>query len=185
MLPGHFAAALALKAREPRAPNWALLTGVGLLDLLFGVFVFFGAEGTKDSANFILNIPWSHSLVMAILWSALFAGLFYQMGERVAAVIFIAVFSHWILDAFVHGPDMPLWPGASLSLGGREIFGRVGGWFEVAFTLAAAGYYVAKARTATDYGRYWIASIVLLAGLWALELWATHPTFQMLVPLRR
>jgi membrane-bound metal-dependent hydrolase YbcI (DUF457 family) len=185
MLPGHFAAALALKAKVPKAPNWALLAGVGLLDLLFGAFVFAGWEGSKDNANFILDIPWSHSLAMAIIWSTLFAALFYKMGIRVVGVMFIAVFSHWLLDAFVHGPDMPLWPGSSLELGGRDIFGRVGGWFEVVFTLAATGYFIVRARKATEYGRYWIGSVGLLGVLWGLELWATRPTLHMLVPLPR
>jgi hypothetical protein len=44
MYVGHFAAGLAIKAREPRAPTWALLVGVGLLDILFGPFVLAGIE---------------------------------------------------------------------------------------------------------------------------------------------
>jgi hypothetical protein len=34
MYVGHFAAGLAIKAREPTVPTWALLVGVGLLDIL-------------------------------------------------------------------------------------------------------------------------------------------------------
>jgi hypothetical protein len=41
---GHFAAGLALKAVEPKAPTWGLLIGVGLMDLLFGPFVLLGIE---------------------------------------------------------------------------------------------------------------------------------------------
>ncbi len=44
MYAGHFAAALALKAREPKAPTWGLLVGVGILDILFGPFVLIGIE---------------------------------------------------------------------------------------------------------------------------------------------
>jgi hypothetical protein len=44
MYVGHFAAGLAIKASEPRAPTWALLVGVGLLDILFGPFVLVGIE---------------------------------------------------------------------------------------------------------------------------------------------
>ncbi len=44
MYAGHFAAGLAIKAAEPRAPTWALLLAVGLLDALFGIFVLLGVE---------------------------------------------------------------------------------------------------------------------------------------------
>jgi hypothetical protein len=43
MYAGHFAAALAIKAKEPLAPAWAVLLGTGFLDVLFGVFVLFGS----------------------------------------------------------------------------------------------------------------------------------------------
>ena len=36
MYAGHFAAGLALKAKQPLAPTWALLLGTGFLDVLFG-----------------------------------------------------------------------------------------------------------------------------------------------------
>ena len=67
MYAGHFAAALALKGLQPRAPTWALLVGVALLDLLFGVFVLLGIERATPtpgvSPDFRLDfIDWSHSL---------------------------------------------------------------------------------------------------------------------------
>ena len=44
MYAGHFAAALALKGRVPKASTWGLLMGVGVLDLLLGPFVLIGIE---------------------------------------------------------------------------------------------------------------------------------------------
>ena len=44
MYVGHFAAGLALKATEPKAPTWGLLLGVGFMDILFGPFVLLGIE---------------------------------------------------------------------------------------------------------------------------------------------
>ena len=66
MYAAHFASALALKAKEPQAPTWGLLVGVGVLDLLFGPFVLAGIERaslTPDvSPGFSLDhIDWSHS----------------------------------------------------------------------------------------------------------------------------
>ena len=73
MYVGHFAAALAIKAHEPRAPTWALLVGVGLLDLLFGPLVLAGIERATltpgVSPGFSLDyIDWSHSLLMSLVW---------------------------------------------------------------------------------------------------------------------
>ena len=71
MYAGHLAAGMAMKAKEPRAPTWALLLGVGVLDLLFGVFVPLGVERTTVTPGvppgFRLDfIDWSHSLVMSL-----------------------------------------------------------------------------------------------------------------------
>ncbi|MGZ3430155.1 MAG: hypothetical protein ACXVCV_26065, partial [Polyangia bacterium] len=71
MYAGHIASALAMKAKEPRAPTWALVLGVGVLDVLFGIFVPLGIERatlTPDvSPGFRLDfIDWSHSLAMSL-----------------------------------------------------------------------------------------------------------------------
>ena len=44
MMAGHFAAAAAMKARQPRVPTWAFVVGVQLCDILFAVFVAAGIE---------------------------------------------------------------------------------------------------------------------------------------------
>src|SRR6185437_14020040 len=86
VLAGHFAAAAAMKAKEPRAPTWALVVGVQVLDILFALFVALGLERfTKTpgrAAGLCLDfIDWSHSLVMTLLWSALFAALVYLVSR--------------------------------------------------------------------------------------------------------
>ena len=103
MYAGHFAAALALKARVPKAPTWGLLVGVGLLDILFGPFVLAGIEQASltpgISPGFSLDhIDWSHSLAMSLVWSGLFGAVFLRRGRTVAAVMAVAVFSHFVLD---------------------------------------------------------------------------------------
>jgi hypothetical protein len=88
MFPGHFAAGLALKAIEPRAPMLGLMIGVGVLDLVFGVLVGLGIEGGGFSH---FDTPWSHSLLMALAWSLLYAACFYRSGQAVALAMFAAV----------------------------------------------------------------------------------------------
>lgn len=160
MYAGHFAAAVTIRAKEPAVPFWGLLIGAGLLDLLFGPFVLFGIEHasvTPDvSPGFTLDyIDWSHSLVMAIVWSVAYAALFLKRGRRVAAIMGLAVFSHFLLDLPMHAPDLALWPGSSVHLG----FGLwqalpTGWWFvELSLILVACAYYTHRARRIGTFGR--------------------------------
>jgi membrane-bound metal-dependent hydrolase YbcI (DUF457 family) len=170
MYAGHFAAAAMLRAKEPQVPFWALLVGVGLLDLLFGPFVLLGIERvtvTPDlSPGFTLDhIDWSHSLVMSVVWSILFAALFWKRGMRVATVLGIAVFSHFLLDLPMHPPDLALWPGSSTYLG----FGLwrslpFGWWFvELGLIVAACTYYVRRACQTDAFGRRpWLLAAVIV-----------------------
>lgn len=159
MYAGHFAAGLALKAKEPQAPLWGILVGVGLLDLLFGPFVLFGIERvavTPDiSPGFSLEfIDWSHSLLMSVVWSVLFALLFLKKGKTVATVMGLAVFSHFVLDLPMHPPDLALWPGSEAHLGFGLWQALPDGWWlvELGVILAAGGYYVSRARLSDRFG---------------------------------
>ena len=160
MYAGHFAAGLALKAKEPMAPMWAILLGVGLLDLLFGPFVLLGLERVSltpgSSPGFSLDhIDWSHSLLMSVVWASLFAALFRRYGPRVVAVLGIAAFSHFLLDLPMHPPDMALWPGSDAHVGfGLWQVLPQGWWFvELGFIALAAAYYLVKARGSDQFGR--------------------------------
>jgi membrane-bound metal-dependent hydrolase YbcI (DUF457 family) len=59
-------------------------------------------------------MPYTHSLLAAILWSAaayaayrLWAGD--KGGSGAALLVALAVFSHWVLDFVVHRPDLALY----------------------------------------------------------------------------
>jgi hypothetical protein len=55
-------------------------------------------------------MPYTHSLIAAVLWSAAGSGLYWLWrGPAGAALVGLAVFSHWILDFVVHRPDLPLY----------------------------------------------------------------------------
>jgi hypothetical protein len=168
---GHFAAGLALKAKEPRAPMWGILVGVGLLDLLFGPFVLLGIEQASitpgQSPGFSLDyIDWSHSLLMSLVWSGLYAALFLRWGGRVAGVMAIAAFSHFLLDLPMHPRDLALWPGSETHLGfGLWQLLPQGWWFVELAVIGLAGlYYVRASREAETFGRRPLAvvGVVLL-----------------------
>jgi membrane-bound metal-dependent hydrolase YbcI (DUF457 family) len=156
---GHFAAGLALKAREPRAPLWGLLLGVGLLDLLFALLVLGGVERATltpgVSPGYSLDhIDWSHSALTSLIWACLFGALFWRSGGRVAAFMGVAVFSHFLFDLPMHPPDMPLLPGGSVHLGFGLWRSLPSGWWfvELAVVLLLTQYYVSRARGAEGFG---------------------------------
>ena len=176
MYAGHFAVGMAIKARAPAAPTWALLIGVGLLDILFGPFVLLGIERVSltpgVSPGFSLDhIDWSHSLFSSIVWSVLFATLFLRSGRRVALFIALAVFSHFVLDLVMHPPDLALWPGAELHLGlGLWQSMPTGWWFvELAFIAGCLTYYRARANQDRSFGRRAWGVVILVLVLHILN----------------
>ncbi|THD06905.1 hypothetical protein [Rhodanobacter lindaniclasticus] len=104
MYAAHFAAGLALKGRAPRVPMMAFLIGAFVLDILWIVF------DVLDVDRLPLN-DWSHSLLMAIVWSSVFAAFFRRFGSRAFVAVWLTVFSHFVLDLLVQGAT--LLPGAS------------------------------------------------------------------------
>lgn len=171
MYAGHFAAGLAIKGRSPETPTWGLLLGVGLLDILFGPFVLLGIERVtmtpSISPGFSLDyIDWSHSLAMSIVWASLYGALWLGRGRRTAAVMGIAVFSHFLFDLPVHPADMALWPGSDVHLGFGLWRALPNGWWfvELAVIAAGMGYYWYRSRKIGTFGRHaWaVAGVVVL-----------------------
>ena len=172
MFAGHFAAGLAIKATEPRAPTWGLLIGVGVLDLAFGSLVVAGVEHARitpgQSPGFALDfIDWSHSLAMSTVWSVLFALLFMRRGLGVAAWCGFAVFSHFMLDFLMHPGDLALWPHSALHTGlGLWTRWPIGWWFfELAFISICCTWYVIRARTDSRFGGRAFAAVAVIVGL--------------------
>ena len=120
MFVGHYGPSFAIKAARPAIPLWLLFIAVQLVDVVWAVLVLLGIEkvrivpGITASNPFDLYyMPYTHSLVAAILWSVA-AGIVCKSLRGVrswsaAAWIGAAVFSHWILDWVVHRPDLPLY----------------------------------------------------------------------------
>ena len=126
MFIGHYAFAFAAKRAAPRVSLGVLVGAASLLDLLWPVFLLLGWEAVRieprNTASVPLafvHYPLSHSLLAAAGWSAL-CGLVYWGSTRYgsgAAVVGLVALSHWYLDALVHRPDLPLYPGSPLKVG--------------------------------------------------------------------
>lgn len=110
--------------------------------------------------------PWSHSLLMAFAWAAIFAALYHwRTADRRGAIVLAAgVVSHWVCDWITHRPDMPLWPGASSPLLGLGLWNSVRGTQVVELLMLAAGVWL-YARTARTRDRVGAWSLWVLVAL--------------------
>jgi hypothetical protein len=179
MYPGHFAAGLALKVSEPRASTLGIMIGVGLLDLIFAVGVGFGVEGGTLQH---LITPWSHSLLMAALWSVCYGLAFWRAGVRICIVMGAAVFSHWLLDLVSHHPDMQLWPYSAIELGYGPLFGGLGGWLELVICVLGLVLYIGWARRLDNRERRWPVTAFMMAAMYAAEVVVAHPFMGRISP---
>jgi hypothetical protein len=169
MFIGHFAVGFAAKKFAPRTNLATLLAAALFLDILWPVFVLAGWEqvriapgNTRFTPLAFVSYPWSHSLLMAVVWATAFALVFYGITHyrRGIVVIWIGVVSHWVLDWVSHRPDMPLYPGGpKLGLG---LWNSIPGTMIVEVAMLAAGVYLyTHATRASDIsGRYLLAAFV-------------------------
>ena len=119
MFIGHFALAFAAKSAAPRVNLATLFAAAQLPDLVWPVLVGVGIEQVRiargDTAFTRLQFvsyPWSHSLLLVVIWAAGFAVLHrLRTGRASGAVLGAPVVSHWLLDVVAHRPDVPLYPG--------------------------------------------------------------------------
>lgn len=137
MFIGHYAVALAAKKVAPRTSLGSLVLAAQFVDLLWPILILLGLEhvrivpGTTAVTPLdFYDYPFTHSLAAALLWSALFAGVYFALKKyrEGAFVVGGAVFSHWLLDLVSHRPDLPVAPGVDIRLG----FGL---WNSVAATV--------------------------------------------------
>ncbi len=172
MFIGHFAVGFAAKKFAPRTNLAILIAAPIFLDMLWPVFLLLGWEQVRiDPGNTrftpfdFVSYPWSHSLLMSIMWATAFA-LVYQLLTRYwpgTVVIWIGVVSHWILDWITHGPDMPLYPGGPRY--GLGLWNSIAGTMVVEFLMFAVGIwlYVRTTRARDRIGQYaFIAYVALL-----------------------
>ena len=174
MFIGHAAVALAAKTLAPRTSLALLLVAAFWVDMVWPVFLLLGIEQVKiDPGNTaftpldFVHYPWTHSLVAAIAWSFVFFLIFIRLGRREAAILGLLVFSHWVLDAISHRPDLPLWPGSE-SMVGLGLWNSVPATLLVECALFGAGVWLyvrsAPSRDRIGTGAFWslIGFLVIL-----------------------
>lgn len=126
MFIGHFGAAFGAKTLAPEVSLGTLFLAAQFPDLLWSTLLLLGIESVRisPSETFVTPLifehyPISHSLLAVTGW-ALAAALAYlalRRGRRGAVLLGLLVISHWLIDAIVHRPDLPLFPGNSTLVG--------------------------------------------------------------------
>jgi hypothetical protein len=128
MFVGHYSVAFACRTERNNIPLWVLFVAVQFLDYIWATLVLLGIEKLRVIKGFTAGSmldsyfhPYSHSLITAVIWSAV-AALVYKTvcsrhgrhcNEFAPLIIGIAVFSHWILDLVAHPRDLPIYDNAA------------------------------------------------------------------------
>ena len=169
MFIGHFAVAFAAKPVAPNVSLGTMFVACELVDVVWPVFVLLGIESVaiKPGATAFtplefVHYPWTHSLLMCALWGLALAGLYWlaRRDVRAALILGAVVLSHWVLDAIVHQPDLPIVPGGDARVG-LGLWNSIPGTLMLEGAIFAAGIAIYLAHTCARDG----------IGRWGL--WAT------------
>jgi hypothetical protein len=171
MVIGHYAVGMVAKRYAPRTSLGTLIAAGAFLDLLWPVFLLLGIEIVQVTPGVtavtpltFVSYPWSHSLLMAAVWGALFAFGYFVARRYVPGAIALAalVVSHWVLDVIMHVPDLPLvpWGGPYLGLG---LWHSLPLSMAVELILFAAGVatYLRSTRSRDSQGAWGLAGLIL------------------------
>jgi hypothetical protein len=126
MFIGHFGVGFGAKPLAPRVTLGWLFLAAQFLDLLWPTLLLLGIErvriapgATQVTPLIFEYYPVSHSLLAVLAWAVLVGAvyLYLRRDRRGAIALGALVISHWVLDALVHQPDLPIFSGSSLLVG--------------------------------------------------------------------
>ena len=153
MFLGHLAVGFASKRAAPQTSLGWLVAAPLTLDLLWPVFLATGVELVRiDTGNTAFtplafdHYPWTHSLLMAVVWGVALGALCWRVTRsRPAGLIVLAgVVSHWVCDWITHRPDLPLVPGGATY--GLGLWNSIPGTLVVELTMLAVGLWLLRPR---------------------------------------
>ena len=186
MFIGHLALGFAAKRAAPQVSLGTLFVAVQLVDMIWPIFVLLGLEHVRiDPGNTRLtpldfyDYPWTHSLLAAVVWGTLFAGVWYLRKRQLPTALLLAglVASHWVLDWITHRPDLPLYPGGGPKVG-LGLWKSVAGTVVVEGALFAGGValYLQATRALDRVGQYALGGLIgLLVIVYILNVTSPPP----------
>jgi hypothetical protein len=153
----HLAVGLAAKRVAPKTPVILLILAAYGIDMIWGVFYYFGIEAMADGTT---TNPWSHGLLMSSVWSALVGLIVFGVSRnrRAGWIAALLVFSHWIID-FISHPMLFAFPndtGLSLLFDGSPTVG-LGLWSTELGTNIG------------EYGALAVGVIIYIITLWQIR----------------
>lgn len=186
MFIGHFGAGFGAKAVAPSVSLGSLFLAAQFLDLLWPTLLLLGVEhvrvvpgATAVTPLVFDHYPVSHSLVAVVGWAWLVGGIHYLLKrQRIAALVLgVLVISHWALDAVVHQPDLPLFPG-SANVVGLNVWSSLPATVLIEGGLFALGVWLySRASSSSDGAGRWgfVLLVVFLISIYAGNLFGAPP----------
>ena len=192
MFLGHYGVAFAAKRVAPRTSLGAFVFAGEFLDELWPILLLLGVEQVRIVPGLMaasplqfVSYPWSHSLLMAIVWGVVIGALYFTFRKygRGAWIVGALVVSHWFLDLPVHAKDLPLWPGAGSPKFGWGLWNVPAATNIIEFTIFLAGVsaYTRATRPVDRIGRFgWWVYVLLLAILFVASNGSPPPSVEAL-----
>lgn len=185
MFLGHFGLGFAGKRLAPGVSLGTLFLATQWADLLFWVLTVAGVEhlriapgATRVTPMDFYDYPWSHGLLALAVWAIVIGALYvlFRRSRAGAWLLGLGMLSHWALDALMHRPDMPTWPG------GPRV--GLGIWNSIPLTVVAEAIVFAwgialyrKVTIPRDRVGTWAlwSLVAFLAALWLVSIFGPPP----------
>jgi len=167
MFIGHYGVSFALKRAAPRVSLGTLFLAVQFVDILWAVFILLGIEKARVVPHFLAAspldlyyMPYTHSLAGSLFWSVVAGAAYFAFAGKLrfeAAIVGVAVFSHFVLDLVAHGPDLAVYD--SKFKMGLGLWNYLGATFAVEALLVIGGV----ALWLTSHSRSRVTAVIVFA----------------------
>jgi len=179
MFIGHYGPAM-FSGANGKIKLWQAFIAAQLVDFAWAGFILTGVEKTKIVEGFAGNnhldlyyMPYTHSLVMSIVWAVMSALVFFVVFRKQAtagAILFgLIVLSHWFLDMLVHKPDLTIFldgPKLGFGLWEKPLLANV---LEFGIFLLGTIWYLKNTSGIGKWGRvYPVIFIAILTAVHAI-----------------
>ncbi|RQO42350.1 hypothetical protein DBR39_00305 [Chryseobacterium sp. KBW03] len=172
MFIGHFGLSFAAKKIAPKVSLVTLFAATQFVDILWPFMLILNIEKvavvpgyTKVNAYDFLYFPYTHSLLMGIIWGILAAFIYFLIKKdiRSAVVIGLCVLSHWFFDLIVHTTDLPITPFGNYKMG-FGLWNHIAATLIIEFLIFFGGLFVyTSATTAKNKkGKWGLGGLILL-----------------------